>query len=402
MPTSGEGRVAAGRSREPAAGPVSWRARAISRGPDPVLVVELLQNARAALAGVVAWVVAVDLLGLEQPFLAPWSAVLVVHATVYRTVSRGGQQVVATFVGVVLAWGCGAVFGVSPLGMAVMLVAAFALGRNRWLRDEATTIATTGIVVLATHTAGQSNLLTSRLLDTTVGVVVGMLVNLLVWPPLRDRAAWARAGELPGELAGVLGEMAAGVGSDLEPDDTEPWVTRLREIDERVDEAWRLVGQARESSRFNPRRSRPAGLDDLTRTLHRLEQAVADTMSMVRTLAVSAENSTVWDEHFRSTWKRLLADTATAVVDQDAERLQEIRAELGQVARELSDDSLAGSAWHEYGGLLVNLRNVVSALTEVTRRSEGSAISPRRSKRQGLRLRSDRPGTAKSDERATP
>ena len=46
-------------------------------------------------------------------------------------------------------------------------------------------------------------------------------------------------------------------------------------VDERIDEAWRLLTQARESGRFNPRRSRPAGLDDLVRTLHLLEQAVA-------------------------------------------------------------------------------------------------------------------------------
>src|ERR1700712_2508164 len=81
----------------------SWRARVVSRvvarGPDPVLVVDLLQNAKTALAGVLAWVVALDVLGLDQPFLAPWAAVLVVHATVYRTVSRGGQQIVATFLG---------------------------------------------------------------------------------------------------------------------------------------------------------------------------------------------------------------------------------------------------------------------------------------------------------------
>ncbi|MEO7351090.1 MAG: hypothetical protein ABIW17_04250 [Marmoricola sp.] len=70
----------------------SWRARVISRGPDPLLVVELLQSAKAALAGVLAWVIALDVLGLEQPFLAPWAAVLVVQATVFRTVSRGGPR----------------------------------------------------------------------------------------------------------------------------------------------------------------------------------------------------------------------------------------------------------------------------------------------------------------------
>jgi uncharacterized membrane protein YccC len=345
------------------------------------MTVDLLQKGKAALAGVLAWVVAINVLGLEQPFLAPWAAVLVVHSTVYRTISRGGQQVAATFAGVLLGWGCAELLGVGPLGMGTMLVAAFVLGRHPWLRDEATTIATTGIVVLATNAVSESNLLSSRLLDTTVGIVVGLLVNLLVWPPLRDRAAWTRADDLPQEVADVLTEMAAGLGPNLEADGVEEWVAKLREVDVRIDEAWRLLGQARESSRMNPRRSRPAGLEDLRRTLHLLEQAVADTLSMARTLATSAQNATTWDERFRSSWKHLLEETAEAVGNHDEDRLLEVRSELGHLADQLSGDPLAGAAWLEYGGLLVNLRNVVNALIEVTGSSTRSAISARRSKR---------------------
>lgn len=348
--------------------------------PDPVLVVDLLQNGKAALAGVLAWVVAVDLLGLEQPFLAPWAAVLVVHATIFRTVSRGGQQIAATFAGVLLAWGCVRVLGEGPLGMGAMLLVAFLLGRHRWLREESTTVATTGIVVLATHAVGDA-LLTSRLLDTTVGVLVGLLVNLLVWPPLRDRAAWARADQLPHELADVLASMAAELGSELRSADAEEWVAALRRVDERIDEAWSLLWQARESARFNPRRSQPAGLDDLRRTLHLLEQAVADTLSMARTVATSTENESLWDDEFRGSWRLLLEATARATHDVDEQRLVAISSELGDLAEELSTDSLPGSAWQEYGGLLMNLRNVVSALTKVTAWSAGSGPSTRRRKR---------------------
>ena len=360
-----------------------------------MLVVDLLQNAKAALAGVIAWVVAVQVLGLDQPFLAPWAAVLVVHSTIYRTVSRGGQQVAATFVGVLLAWACGRLFDVGALGMGTMLLVAFLLGRHRWLRDESTTIATTGIVVLATNAVFQPDILVSRLLDTTVGVVVGLLVNLVVWPPLRDRAVWAVADELPGELAAVLAEMATGLSPHLEAEDTRPWVKQLREVDVRIDEAWRLLSQARESGRMNPRRSRPAGLEDLRRTLHLLEQVVADTSSMVRTLATSAENATMWDTGFRTTWQRLLVATAEAVEAEDGDRLRGIRSEISQVAEELSTDSLAGSAWHEYGGLLVNLRNVVSALIEVNDRSNSSDPGQRRSKRYPVRSKIPRCVTAR-------
>ncbi len=273
--------------------------RARLGSPDPARVADVLQTVKTALAGTLGWVVATHLLHLEQAFLAPWAAVLVVHSTIHRTLARGAQQVSATFLGVFLAWLAGQLFGLGALAMGAMLLVAFGVGRVRWWRDEAMTIGTTGIVVLATNAIGDANVLAGRLLDTSIGVVVGLAVNLFVWPPLRDRAAWSRLDQLPLDLCEVLDELASGLGPELAPDQAEQWVVRLRAVDVRVDEAWGLVRQARESSRLNPRRSRPAGLEEMDDVLHLLEQAVADVLSMARTVATSAENRTGWDPRFR-------------------------------------------------------------------------------------------------------
>ncbi len=355
-----------------------------------VNVVDLSQSVKAALAGAIAWVVAVDVLDLDQPFLAPWAAVLVVHATIYRTVSRGGQQVTATFGGVVLAWACGWTLGTGGVAMGVLLVVAFLVGRLRWWREESTTLATTGLVVLATNAVFHVDLLVGRLLDTTVGVVVGLLVNLLVFPPLRDRAAWERADQLPHELAGVLARMAEGLDPDLSPEDAEQWTRDLNRVDERIDEAWRLLGEAQESSRMNPRPSQPSGLDDLRWILHRLDQAVADTASMARTISISAQDASMWDTRFREVWRRLLRDTAEATRKCDDEGLRDIRSELRRLADELSTDTLPGSAWHEYGGLLVTLRNVLIALTDILERLRRRDPTARRIRRRPVRGRAVR------------
>ena len=356
------------------------RPRNPSRWPDPVSLADWAQSGKTALAGVLAWFIATDVLGLEQPFLAPWAAVLVVHATVFRTVSRGGQQIAATFLGVLIASACGELLGAGPLGMGVMLVASFVVGRLRWLAEEATTIATTGIVVLATS-LDQSNLLTSRLLDTTIGVVVGLAVNLIVWPPLRDRAAWVHAHQLPHELAGVLSEMASNLGPDLASGDVEDWIRRCRALDVRVDEGWGLLRQAKESSRLNPRRSRPADLDAIERALHLLEQSVAETLSLARTISTSADQANVWDDSFRSQWQQLLTATASALDAGDPDQLAGIRDDLGQLAAELSTERLAESAWQEYGGLLVNLRNIVDAAVDLARWSSEAGSTPLRRQR---------------------
>ena len=382
------------------------------RRPDPAWVADVSQTAKTALAGVVSWVLAADVLGLDQPFLAPWSAVLVVHATVYRSFSRGTQQVAATFMGVLLAWTAGQLFGLGATGMGVMLLLTFGLGLLRWWRAEATTMATTGVVVLATNAFAQANLLTVRLLDTSIGVGVGVLVNFLVWPPLRDRAAWSRIDQLPLELADLLDELGSGLSPELRPEETQEWVDHLRRIDVRVDEAWGLVRQARESSRFNPRRSRPAGLEEMDDVLHLVEQAVADVLSMVRTIATSAEDETAWDATFRSTWARLVTTTAAAVRHHDEATLRAVPRELGDLLESLSDDALVRSAWHEYGSLLVNLRNVVFALAEVIAWGNRYGPSERRSPRYelptrvlavrrpagGRRFRGRDPGYAEHDE----
>jgi uncharacterized membrane protein YccC len=355
--------------------------------PDPARVADVLQTVKTALAGTLAWVVATDVLHLEQAFLAPWAAVLVVHSTIHRTLSRGAQQVSATFLGVFLAWLAGQLFGLGAVAMGALLLTAFGIGRVRWWRDEAMTIGTTGIVVLATNAIAETNVLASRLLDTSVGVVVGLAVNLVVWPPLRDRAAWSRLDQLPLDLCEVLDELASGLVPELSPEEAEQWVVRLRAVDVRVDEAWGLVRQARESSRLNPRRSRPAGLESMDDVLHLLEQAVADVLSMVRTIVTSAEDDTDWDPRFRREWARLVTETSEAVRGYDAATLRELPQQMSDLVAQLSDEALVRSAWQEYGGLLVNLRNVVRALAEVTEWSIGSGPSTRRQARYRVPVR---------------
>ena len=231
---------------------------------------------------------------------------------------------------------------------------------------ESTSVATTAIVVLATNAVSNSNLLWGRLLDTCVGVGIGLVVNLVVWPPLRDRAAWSHAERLPRALGEVLLAIAEDVGPDLDPDHAETLLHRARKVDVRIDESWGLLRQAQESSRFNPRqRQRRRRVHELGTILHLLEQAVAETQSMVRTIAISAHQSRHWDGDFRGRWCSLLSETGDAVCRADKARLDELRADLQRLADDMSTNELAGDQWHEYGGLIVNLRNVMDAVSRV-------------------------------------
>ena len=122
----------------------------VRRLRDPLFWNDAVQLAKTVLAAVLAWLVATVGFDLSQPFLAPWAALLVVHATVYRTFSRGLQQVSAAVVAVFVASAVGHAMGPTTAAVAAVLVICLLLGSLRWFGDEATTVATTGLVVLTT------------------------------------------------------------------------------------------------------------------------------------------------------------------------------------------------------------------------------------------------------------
>ena len=148
--------------------------------------------------------IARDVLGIAQPFLAPWAALLTVHATVYRTMARGLQQVGAAVLGVLLAFAAGTTLGVNAASLGLVLLGGMLAGATRSLRAESTTAAATALVVLLTGYSGDSPLLFARLLDTVIGIGVGLVVNLLVWPPLRDRSAARRVDPIDDRLGALL------------------------------------------------------------------------------------------------------------------------------------------------------------------------------------------------------
>ena len=332
----------------------------LGRLRDPILWTNALQLAKTALAAALAWVVAHSLLDVAQPFLAPWAALLTVHATVFGTLRSGVQQVAATVVGVLVAFAAGHFLGVSALSLGIAVLVGLVAGSVRGLRAEATTAAATAIVVLTTGYSDDGGILAARLLDVGIGVAVGLLVNLLVWPPLRDRSAAHQIDVIDDRIGDLLGAIAAGLRGD-EPK-TDEWIASTEELDDEIDQAWRVLGQARESGRLNPRRAtrrRMRATEDFAGVAHRLAQAVAETRSMVLTVALSRVPPREWNPVFRERWLELLRRAGKAVANADAERLAAVRADLDALVDGLDPE---GSYWPVYGALIVNLRNIVEAL----------------------------------------
>jgi uncharacterized membrane protein YccC len=331
---------------------------------DPLTWTNVAQLLKTVIAAVIAWALAVHVFGIAQPFLAPWAALLTVHATVLGTVRRGIEQVGASVVGVLVAFGAGQLFGSGALALATAVLIGLTVGVVPRLRIDATTAAATAVVVLTTGYSDDGGMLAARLLDTGIGIAVGLLVNLVVWPPLRDRGAASAIDQIDDRIGELLGEIAAALRNDRELA-VDDWVARTRELDDDIAEAWRVLGQARESGKLNPRRAtrgRMRAAEDFGAIVRRLEQSVADTRSMARTIGLAPRR---WDPAFREPWLDLLERSGAAVGAADADALTAIHADLDAFAGDLDLEALPERFWPICGALLVNLRNIVEALGAV-------------------------------------
>jgi uncharacterized membrane protein YccC len=334
---------------------------------DPVFWTDVIQLVKTVVAAVIAWVIATDVLQLPQSFLAPWSALLVVHATVYRTFSQGARQLGAVVLGVFLAWAVGNFLGLEFLAVGLVMLLGLLLGSFRWFGAETTTVAATALIVLTTGFADDNIVLLSRLADTAIGIGVGLIVNFVVWPPLRRRTAIRAIDGLDDRIGDLLREVGDGLAAGVTSDDVDDWIERTEEIDEEVDHAWSLVRQARESALMNPRRSASELRDprEWISLLQRVEQALADTRSMVRTLLDDVLAESQWQESFKKVYIEVLCEAGEAVRESDRDRLARCRGRLDELVAVVDRESSTPRLWPVYGALVVNLRNIMEAMDEV-------------------------------------
>ncbi|QWC85751.1 hypothetical protein KLP28_03055 [Nocardioidaceae bacterium] len=333
----------------------------------PEVRTDLLQVVKAALATASAWLVATAVLDLAEPFLAAWSALLVVHATVHRSMVRGAQFVVATSLGILLAAG----IALSPLSgapaLAVGVVVGLLASRVPVLRLEGVAVATYAIFILVAADPTSTDTVISWLGAVVLGTGIGVAVNAVLLPPLDDRAAGRTLQGILGDLGGLLRRMAAELESGPAEDEAATdWSQVTRTLDDDLDRARQQVRWTRETQTLNPRRlisghaGAPAVYDHL---LAGLEDAVGQTRTIARVVAGGVGTSQAWDEDFRDRWLVLLDQTGRRVADLD-ESVTAVRDDLDRLAEDMSTQDLPGLLWPTYGSLLMALRGVLVAVDD--------------------------------------
>jgi hypothetical protein len=321
--------------------PLGWFARAV-RVPGSERQ-SLVQAAKATFAATGAWLLATLVLRLPQPFLAPYAAVFLVEATVYRSLRGWAQQVGAVAAGVLLAAVAGQLIPWQAVALGVVVFTGLLAGHWRQFGSAGIWVGVTGMLVISYGTATEPVLLGDRLLETALGATIGVAVNALIFPPLHGERLATAAGRLAAALADLLDATSDLVRRDEPPEDVEDLLAKAQDVRSLVVVAEDAAGLTREGRLLNLRRRRAhAGVphDRPLRTLIALWSPVSQLLAAVRT--ASARRG----EPFAYPWpdaRDALADlirTLAAAVRSVAKRgepvdLDGCRALLAQLERRL-------------------------------------------------------------------
>lgn len=337
--------------------PESLGTRIIRRLKQPETTSDLLLAIKAVIAGTAAWAISIGVLDSDVAFLAPWTALLTVHATVHRSLSRGVQTTVATTVGMGMAFVIMYFWEVNIWTFALALFVGLLGARLSWIRDEGIAIATTAIFIFT----ADDPMFGDRFIELLVGVAVGILVNLLVLPPLKDKQAGRYVDSLNRRIGAVLVDMADEFADGWEMEQADEWIDETHSMNDELNSAWQMVRLARESRRENPRhllRRKVRDQEDevdYEEVLNRLDEAISHIRNMTRTMREATWAVGEWDERFREGWVDVARQLGEAIANPDEDvNAQRIRLEE-LVSKMSSVDDLPNIHWPLYGSMLSTL-----------------------------------------------
>src|SRR5262249_5136026 len=166
---------------------------------------------------------------VPNPFLAPATAIVTVHATAWASIRTAVQRSIAVVVGVIVAlaigdavplnaWSVGILVTIS-LGISVLVL--------RFSGGAANQLPITVLLVLAVVSSGQKGYGIGRAVDTIIGAAFGGAVSLAL-PASRLQEARNALARLTAELADCLATMGAGLQQPWSEQTTSAWEARAQ------------------------------------------------------------------------------------------------------------------------------------------------------------------------------
>ncbi|ANP52602.1 hypothetical protein J2Z21_000102 [Streptomyces griseochromogenes] len=278
------------------------------------------------MAAGLTWQACVTLLHAPHPYVGAVAALLIVEATVVRTVTAATRYAAGCLLGVAVAVPAALYVEPGMAGLALVVFASVLLARHEFLGHHGLHLPTTALITFALVRGRHPAELVDHLAEVMLGLAFGLACSALLFPAVRVRSAERALERLRSLLAHHLDGLADAVTGRGRPREVLGPAWR-HELDTAVAEARTAVDEAHESVRWNVRptaRRRRWHLDRrVLRALADVEEQVCATGRLLDEKPLVSRAETPADaidvvprtEGFTQPYARLLRTTALCVYD---------------------------------------------------------------------------------------
>ncbi|MFF3015457.1 aromatic acid exporter family protein [Streptomyces sp. NPDC057939] len=269
------------------------------------------------IAAMVAWVLARHLLPPTVSTFAPFTALVALQATVYRSVRDAAQYLVAMAVGATLAATLAAILGIHGWTFGLLTLLALCVGKIRRLGHQGTQVAIVGFFAFSSG-QGRIDYIGHLAASVALGALCGLAAHLILAPA---RHVHHRQHAVA-ELYTGMGQRLDGMAEVFEADDPDPervrqWRRDWRKLSADCERIRHGIDSEIENSRLRPR-SGPGNSDVLLprarEALTVAERSIDHLRSMTRALdhALDSDEFNNLPASFRTGFSSLLRKSAAA------------------------------------------------------------------------------------------
>ncbi|WP_431802876.1 FUSC family protein [Microbacterium sp. bgisy203] len=338
---------------------MKWSLRVARRTP-------LLQVVKSVVATIAAWLVAGALIPGPPPVFAAIAALLTVQPSVGESFGRGVERTVGVITGVLVASAIGLLLGNGFWAIALAVAAALLLAWGlRAAPGTANQVAISAMLVLALGSATPGYAV-DRVLETAIGALIGLIVNVVIVPPLSLAPAQQKVGAVNDATARSLEALADALVAPQSAAQLQTLLDDARLLRGSVADAERALTDARSSLALNPRgRTRAREVDALESDVQRLFAIVTQTIGMTRafvddyddTISADREIGSIAEQLHRAGHDLRLTSPGTGAPVSD---------EPPALTRPLEVNTVPPRHWMLIGSLLVDLRRIHEGIARPT------------------------------------
>lgn len=228
----------------------------------------VLQIAKTGVAIALSWFVVSLVLQVEMPIFAAIATLLVVAPSVNQSLAKGVERSLGVIVGVLIAILGTVLLGTATWAVLISILVAMGIA---WLVRASPGVANQMVIsAMLVIALGQGSLDYSllRIVETILGAVIGIAVNLLIVPPVLVGPAREKLAALGSETAATMVRLADALVTTHTPGQLQGLMIEARLLRPMRDAAAAAIEDGYESLMLNPRRSKHRDdLDEMKRLL---------------------------------------------------------------------------------------------------------------------------------------